>query len=129
MLTYYEKLKLMFLALFVFGVGMTSVGKSSGLIESDVRHLENQLGGAIFLHIISATVLGVLTQWCSPWKFWRLPMDISILVPILMLLVASDELLQNWLPNRHFEWTDLLVNVSCVFFGALFVTRIYQPNS
>ncbi len=102
------------------------MAKSMGLFINVVKQAEQSLGGAIYLHIVIATSLGMLAQLCTPWRWSTLVLGLSPFVPVLMLLVSLDEFSQYFIDTRNFAWLDLAVNNIGVLAGALIIALLQQ---
>ncbi|MEZ9233747.1 hypothetical protein AB4259_22060 [Vibrio amylolyticus] len=98
-------------------LGSASVFKSAGLFNHSIRQVELALGGAVYLHLIGAVVLGFIAHLSSCRTFL---FGISLNAVLLMILVVIDESLQYVIPARHFSWLDMSVNVIGVLAGNYF---------
>jgi VanZ family protein len=110
----------------VIAAGSASALKSIGANVTLLKHAEQTLGGAIFLHAIIALFLGIVAQLTSPCSWRNLPMGLSISVLPILALVTVDESLQYFIPSRHFAWLDMAVNLVGVFSGALCVALLQR---
>jgi glycopeptide antibiotics resistance protein len=110
----------------VIAAGSASALKSIGANVTLLKHIEQALGGAIFLHAIIALFLGIVAQLTSPYSWRKLPLGLSISVLPILALVTVDECLQYFIASRHFAWLDMAVNVVGVLCGALCVALLQR---
>ncbi|MDG3088247.1 VanZ family protein [Vibrio hannami] len=104
--------------------GGASLAKSSGLFLPQIGFAEVYVGGHQYLHLIVALTLSFVAVWST------LPEERKFIFGsfgwptiALLLLVAVDELLQYFLPSRHFSLIDLSINILSVLSG-VFIYKI-----
>ncbi|MGF1766059.1 VanZ family protein [Enterovibrio makurazakiensis] len=106
--------------------GSASTLKSFGILGNQVRATELMVGGAIYLHLCGALLLGML---CRLTTQRNLCLGLPFTTLFVLALVALDESIQSLIPSRHFSWLDMTVNVLGVLSGTFFCSAIATVHS
>jgi glycopeptide antibiotics resistance protein len=107
-------------------LGIASVFKTTGILDAEIKQVESAVGGALFLHLIGAIVLGGLSKLSQPKK---VIFGVSPLTLFLVVLVTLDESSQYFFPNRNFAWFDLFVNYCGLLIGSFGMTALQRSKS
>ncbi|WED20621.1 VanZ family protein [Vibrio sp. JC009] len=98
--------------------GGASLSKSSGVFLKQIHFAEHFVGGHQFLHLAIATSLSFLAAWCTLPQARRFMFKtVGLPTLVLLALVITDELLQYFLPARHYSLVDLSINVAGIIAG------------
>lgn len=113
-----------FVVLLLLGGG-ASIAKSSGFFLPQIGFAEYFVGGHQYLHLIVATVLSFLAVWSTSPKAKKFLFN-SVGWPsiLLLILVITDELLQFYLPSRHYSLIDMSINVFGIIAGIFIYTFV-----
>ena len=107
-----QKISLTLLVGFVIFVGYLVVSKILG--GDFTNQLEVYVGGDKILHLVLAFILSLLSMMSFSEKFswWKI-------LATLMLIITIEEVMQLFLPNRYFGFTDLIAGFSGLICGAI----------
>lgn len=103
-----------------------SICKSFAIFTPYILSLEKLAGGDKWLHFWLAMPLPVLLLWAMAMYKIGLIKRLFFSWWFLLTAILSDEVLQFWLKNRHFEWLDSLYGVGGIASGTLIYLIVYQ---
>ncbi|MGI9277751.1 MAG: VanZ family protein [Endozoicomonas sp.] len=106
------------LAWFATVVGF-SFAKGAGLAKAELRTLESFAGGDLALHVWVAGLMAFLAIMAVPLR-WLDGYLFRLFSPVFLILIFGcllDELLQQYIPTRHFSWLDFLASFSGLVIG------------